>query len=82
MFYTRDVGLAKNVAYPIKLPSSQTTRSHPGKTKSYESKAPNETMLPLRRKKSITILHTQHMTTPIPTLISTKEKEWRCDKKK
>ena len=32
---------------------------------SYESKALNETMLPMKRKKSITISHTQHGTTPI-----------------
>ena len=75
MFYTRRVGLAEDIAYPLKTPSSQATRSHPGKAKNYEPKALNETMLPMKRKKNITISHTQHGTTPIPTPISTKEKE-------
>ena len=44
MFYAWGVGLAKDVAYPLKPPSSQTTRSHPGKAKSYEEKK-------MRRKK-------------------------------
>ena len=55
MLYTRGMGLAKEVVYPLNLPSSQATRSHPGKAKSYEAKALNETMLPMRRKKSLTI---------------------------
>ena len=75
MLYTRCVGLAEDVAYPLKPPSSQATRSHPGKAKSYESKALNETMMPMKRKKNITISHIQHITTPIHTTISTKEKE-------
>ena len=45
-------------------PSSQATRLHPGKAKSYEPKALNETMLPMRRKKIITISHTQQF--PLP----------------
>ena len=61
----------------IKPPWSQARRSHPGKAKRYEPKALNETMLSLRRKKSITISHTQQ----ISTLISTKEKEWRHEKR-
>ena len=60
---------------PLKLPYSQATRLHPGKAKSYEPKALNETMLSMRRKKSLTISHTQHITLPISTPISTKEKE-------
>ena len=36
-------------------PSSQATRSHPGKEKSYKPKGLNEIMLPMRRKKSFTI---------------------------
>ena len=56
MSYARYVGLA-----PTKTSSSQATWSYPGKAKSYEPKALNETMLSMRRKKSITI--------------STKEKE-------
>ena len=75
MLYVQGVGLTWDVAYPLKPPSSQATRSHPGKAKRFEPKALNETMLPIRRKKSITISHTQHGTTPIPTPISTKVKE-------
>ena len=58
MLYAQSVGLAKNVAYPLKPPASQATRSHPGKAKRFEPKALNETMLPVRRKKSFTISHT------------------------
>ena len=82
MLYARCVGLAEDVAYPLKPPSSQATRSHPVKAKSYEQKALNEIMLPMKRKKSITISHTQHGTTPIPTPISTKVKEWGREKQK
>ena len=42
----------------------------------------NERMLPMRRNKSCTISHTQHKSTPIPTLILTKEKEWRREKQR
>ena len=38
-------------------------------------------MLPKKRKKSFTLSHTQHRTPPISTPISTKEKEWECEKK-
>ena len=76
MLYARCVGLAKDVAYPLKPPSSQGTRSHPGKAKSYE------TMLPMRRKKHITISHTQWRTAPISIPISTKEKDWVHEKLK
>ena len=62
-------------------PSSQATRSHPGNAKSYKPNALNETMLPIRRKISITISHTQQRTTPISTPISTEEKEWAHEKK-
>ena len=41
-----------------------------------------ETMLPMRRKKSNTISYTEQRTTPISTPISTKEKEWRHEKKR
>ena len=75
MLYAQGVGLAEDAAYPINPPSSQATRSHPGKAKSYEPKALNETMLSMKRKKSITISHTQYRTTPIPTPISTKKKK-------
>ena len=75
------MGLAKDVAYTLKPPSSQATRSYLGKAKSYEPKALNETMLPMKRKKSLIISHTQHRTPPISTPISTKEKEWDCEKK-
>ena len=44
MFYARRVGLVEDVAYPLKPPSSQATRSYPGKAKNYEPKALNETM--------------------------------------
>ena len=43
-------------------------RSHPGKAKSYKPKALNETMLPMRRKKSLTISHNQHRTSSILTI--------------
>ena len=75
MLYARCVTLTENVVYPLNPPFFQASRSHPGKAKNYEPKSLNETMLPMKRKKSITISHTQHGTTPIPTPISTKEKE-------
>ena len=80
MLYAQCLGLAEDVAYPLNPLSSQATWSRPGKAKSYEPKALNETMLPMKRKKSITISHTQLRTTPIPTPISTKEKEWGREK--
>ena len=67
--------------YALNLPSSQATSSHPGKAKIYEPEALNETMLSMRRKKSLTSSHAQHRTSPIPTPISIKEKEWVCEKK-
>ena len=75
MLYPQCVGLAEDVAYPLNPPSSQSTRLHSGRAKYYEPKVLNETMLPIKRKKSITISNTQHGTTPIPTPILTKEKE-------
>ena len=68
-------------SHSLNPPSSQATRSHPGKAKRYEPKALNETILPMKRKKNITISHTQQRTTPISTPISTKEKEWGHEKK-
>ena len=53
---------------------TQATRSHPGKAKSYEPKGLNETMLSMKRKKIITVLHTQHGTTPIPPPFQQKRK--------
>ena len=46
MLYALCVGLAKNVVYPLKPPSSHATRSHSGKAKRYEPKAllDNKTM--------------------------------------
>ena len=61
-------------SHSLNPPSSQATRSHPGKAKRYEPKALNETILPMKRKKSITISHTQHRTTPIPTPFQQKRK--------
>ena len=75
MLYAQHMRLDEDVAYPLKILSSQAIKSHPGKAKSYEPKALNETMLPMKRKKSISISHTKHRTTPIPNLLSTKEKE-------
>ena len=63
-------------SHQLKPPSTQATWSHPGKAKSYEPKALNETMLPMRRKNSLTISHIQHSRPQIPIPISTKEKEW------
>ena len=51
------------------------------KSKSCGPKALNEIMLPTRRKKSLTISHTQHRTPPISIPISTKEKKWGREKK-
>ena len=82
MLYARYIGPANDLAYQLNPPSSQAARSHPGKVRSYEPKALNETMLPMRRKKSLTISHTRYRTLPIPTPISIKEKEWGCEKKK
>ena len=82
ILYARGVGLAKDVAYPLKFSSSKATRAHQGKAKSHEPYALNETMLPMQRKKSFTISHTQHKTPPIPIPISPKEKEWGCEKKR
>ena len=82
MLYAWSLRLAKNIAYPLKPPFSEATRLHPGKARSYEPKVLNETVLPMRRKKSLTISHTQQRKTPIPTLISIKEKEWGHEKKK
>ena len=74
----RCVGLA-----PTKpLPSSQATRSHPGKAKNYKPKAPNETMMPMRRKKRITISHTQQRTPPVSTPFQPKRKIGEIKKKK
>ena len=75
MLYAQGVGLAKVVPYPL-------TRSHPGKTYSYEPKAQNETLLPMRRKKSLTISHTQHSTTPISTHFNQRERMGTWEKKK
>ena len=58
---------------------TQATRSHPGKAKSYEPKALNETM---RRKKSITISYTQQRTTPMPTPFQPKRKNGDMRKKR
>ena len=81
MLYAQHVGLAKDQAYPLKPPSSQVTRLHPGKAKSYEPKTLNETMLHMKDKKSITISHIQQRTTPISIHILTKEKEWGHEKR-
>ena len=77
MFYAWRVGLAEDVAYTIKPPSSQTTRSHTGKAKSYEPKALNETM------GSIVSFHTSS-TGPhqFPPPILTKVKEWGREKQR
>ena len=66
MLYAQGLGLAKDVAYPLKHPLVSSNKDIPRKIKDYEPKAMNETMLPTKRKKSITISHTQHGTTPIP----------------
>ena len=63
--------------HPLKPPSSHATRSHPGKAKSYEPNALNKTMLPMRRKKSITISHTQHREKRRPTLGARKSRQMK-----
>ena len=65
MLYVWCVALVDDVVYPLKPPVFSNNKQ---KAKSYEPKALNETMLPMKRKKSITISHTQHGTTPIPIL--------------
>ena len=75
MLYAWGVELAKDVAYPLKSPSSQATRTHPWKARSYE------TMLSMGRKKSLIISHTQLRTLPISIPISTKEKKFEREKK-
>ena len=81
MFYAWCLGLKMDETNPLTLPHLKQQGHIQKKTKSYEPKALNETMLPMRRKKTITISHTQYRTTPIPTPISTKEKEWGREKK-
>ena len=76
MLYARVVELSQYVAYPLFSISKVTSR----KSMELGTKGP-ETMLPMRRKKSLTISHTQHRTTPISTTILTKEKEWGFEKK-
>ena len=58
MLYARSVRLPKDVAYPLKPSSSQATKLYPGKARSYEPNTLNETMLPMRTKKRLTIPHT------------------------
>ena len=77
MLYAKCVVLAKDVAYLLNPPLLKQQGHIQKKAKSYELKALNKTMLPMRRNKSITISHTQHKTTAIPT----KEKEWGREKK-
>ena len=56
---------SQRIIVPTKTaPSSEATRSHPGKANIYETKALNETMLLMRRKKCLTI---PLWTLPIPT---------------
>ena len=76
-----EYGTRKDVAYSLKPPLSQATRSYSGKARLYEPKTLNETMLPSRRKKNLTISHTQHRTPSVSTPILTKEKEWELEKK-
>ena len=73
-------GTCKGCSVPTKTPLSQAIRSH-GKARSYEPKALNERMLPMRKKKNLTISHTQHRTLPIPTPISLKRKNGNVRKK-
>ena len=63
------VGLAKDIAYPLKPPSIQATGSHPGKAKSYEPKALNE-----EKEKYHYFTHPAQNHTNFH-LLSTKEKE-------
>ena len=77
MLYAQCVGLTKDAAYPLNPP---LLKQHGHIQK--KQKAMNETILPMKRKKSITISHTQHRTTPIPTPLSNKEKECGHEKKK
>ena len=81
MLYARSLRFAKNIAYSLKVPSFQATRSHPGKARIYEPMALNKTMLPMRKNENLTITRTQQRTQLIPTPISTKKKEWEMRKK-
>ena len=71
----------KERSVPTKTPLFSRNMVTSRKSKKLWTKAVNETMLPMRRRKTITISHTQQRTTPISTPISTKEKEWGHEKK-
>ena len=72
MLYTLCVALAEDVGYPLKPRLFSSNKAHPGKAKSDEPKSLK--MLPVKRKKSISISHTKHRTTPIPTQFQQKRK--------
>ena len=69
MLSAQRVGLAEDLAYPLNPP---LLKQHGHIQK--KQKAMNETILPMKRKKSITISHTQHSTTPIPAPFQPKRK--------
>ena len=68
---------SKNITLTTKPPSTRA-----GKAEAITQRVLNEAILPMRRKRSITISHTQQRTTPISTPISTKEKELGHEKKR
>ena len=67
-----------------KITSFQATKSRAGKIRSYnfqkKSSEWNNVAYELKKKR-VTISHNQHWAPPIPTLISTKEKELRHENK-
>ena len=86
-YFMHGVWDSQRTCVPTKsFPSSQATwslvTSIKRKARNYKPRALNETMLPMRRKKSLIISHTQNRIPPILTPISTKKKEWGREKKK
>ena len=80
-FYARCVGLAKDRPYRLKPPLFSSKKVTSRKGKELWTKGP-EWNMPIRKKKSISISHTQHRTTSIPIPIIPKRKNGHMRKKK
>ena len=73
MLYARSV-VRENIAYPLKSPKRNKVTSR--KSKKLWTKGPEwNNATHEEKEKSTTTSHTQHMTPPIPTPISTNKKE-------
>ena len=72
------MGLAKkeSMPYPQKPPLSQAINSHAGMLRKKGPELNNAANEVKRRRKSLTVLHTQHRAPPINTTISTEGKGW------